>query len=48
VALGIQGDASDFTEMEVRRKFQEIGNGLKTDFGRLLSEERSGHEQAQK
>jgi len=45
VAFGIHGDARSFTEMEVGRKFQEVGDGVETDFGRLLGESRDGHKQ---
>jgi hypothetical protein len=47
VAFGIHGDARGFTEIEVGRKFQEVGDGVETDFGRLLGEKRRGHEEAQ-
>jgi hypothetical protein len=47
VAFGIDGDAGGFAEMEVGRKFQKVGDRVKTDFGRLLSEKRSGYEEAQ-
>jgi hypothetical protein len=33
--------------MEVGRKFQEVGDRVETDFGRLLGEKRSGHEEPQ-
>ena len=45
VAFGIHGDAGGFTEMEVGRKFQEVGDGVETDFGRLLGESRDGDKQ---
>ena len=32
VALRIDGDAGGFTEMKVRRKLQEVGDRLETDF----------------
>jgi hypothetical protein len=48
VAFGVDGDAGDFAEMYVWRKLQKIGDGVVGEFGRLLSEERSGCEQAQK
>ncbi len=47
VALGIDGDAGGFGEIDVRRKFQEIGNRLKADFGRLLGEKRRSSEEEQ-
>src|SRR5216684_3328402 len=36
VAFRIDGDTGDFAEMGVGRKFQEIRDGVKTDFGGLL------------
>src|SRR5713226_9063397 len=47
VAFGIDGDASDFAEMDVGRKLQEVGNGVEANFGGLLGEKRSGHEKKQ-
>ena len=47
VAFRIDGDAGDFAEMDVRRKFQEIGRRRKWNFGWLLRESRSGHETEQ-
>src|ERR1700674_4353795 len=36
VAFGIHGDAGGFAEVEVGRKFQEVGDRVETDFGWLL------------
>src|SRR6266850_5926273 len=47
VAFGIDGDAGGFTEMDVRRKFQKVGDRLETDFGRLLGEKRDGRKKEQ-
>jgi hypothetical protein len=47
VALRIDGDASGFAEINIRRKFQEIGDGVEANFGRLLGEKRSGGEKEQ-
>src|SRR5712664_4131250 len=44
VSFRIDGDAGGFAEMEIGRKFQEVGNRVVADFGRLLGEKRSGHE----
>jgi len=41
VAFGIYGNADGFAEVEVGRKFQEIGDGTEMEFGWLLGEKRS-------
>jgi len=48
VAFGIHGDTGGFAEMEVGWKFQEVGDRMETDFGRLLSEKRSNHEKTKR
>ena len=47
VALRIDGHTGGFTEMQVGRRLQEVGDRLETDFGRLLGEKRSGHDKEQ-
>jgi hypothetical protein len=47
VAFGIHGDARSFAEMDVGRKFQEVGDGVEADFGRSLGEQRDNDEQVQ-
>ncbi len=47
VAFRIDGDADDLAEIEVGRKFQEIGDGAEMEFGRLLGEKRSGQKEKQ-
>ncbi len=46
VALGVDGDADGFAEVEVGGQLEEVGNGVVTDrgYGGLLGEERSGQE----
>src|SRR5712664_3607128 len=47
VSFRIDGDAGGFAEMEIGRKFQEVGNRVVADFGRLLGEKRNSHEKKQ-
>jgi len=47
LALRIDGDTRGFAKVDVWRKLQEVGDGMETDFGRLLSEKRNSHEKEQ-
>jgi hypothetical protein len=44
VALGVDGDADGFSEVEVGGELEKIGNGMVADcgYGGLLGKERSG------
>jgi len=47
VALGIDGSAGGFAEIDVRREFQDVRDGMEADLWRLLSEKRNSYEKEQ-